>query len=86
MRDLKKFRPHIRIQTFIDYFKNNKGKKVSEAIVKKKKAVVRDWFKLVLWYVRLRKVALSSFMGVKNISSLEGQEDVGIPSALLRVE
>jgi len=26
-------------------------------IALKKKAVVRDWFKLVLWYVRLRKAS-----------------------------
>jgi len=49
-KDLKRFRPLIRIQTFVD-----KG-----GPPKKKKAVIRDWFKLVLWYVRLRRAAKGS--------------------------
>ena len=46
-KDLKRFRPIFRIETFLD------GPMQS----KKKLAVIKDWFRLVLWYVRLRKAA-----------------------------
>ena len=32
---------------------------MSEMILKKKKAVIRDWFRLVVWYIRLRRAARS---------------------------
>lgn len=66
IRDLQRYRPHIRIQTFIDYFKKNnlweyriKGNRDQleekyKAIFEKYDAVIRDWFKLSLWYVRLK--------------------------------
>lgn len=33
---------------------------MTPTILEKKKAVIRDWFKLVFWYIRLRKAAKSS--------------------------
>ena len=51
----------IRIQTFID-MRNDLQRKNSMAqlppeVEAKRQAVVKDWFKLVLWYVRLRRAA-----------------------------
>jgi hypothetical protein len=43
------------MQTFIDM--RNKTKKLSNDIESKRKAVVRDWWRLVLWFVRLRRAA-----------------------------
>ena len=59
IRDLRRFRPHIRIQTFIDFRNQNGGRSCDPDIEKKRKAVIRDWFRLVLWYVRLRRAAKS---------------------------
>ena len=59
IKDLRRFRPHIRIQTFIDYRRKQPGQKLKPEIEKKRKAVIRDWVRLVLWYVRLRKAAKS---------------------------
>jgi Vacuolar sorting-associated protein 13, N-terminal len=50
-RDLKRYRPPIRIQAFVD------SPAYTPAHKKKKQALIRDWFKLVLWYVRLRRAA-----------------------------
>jgi hypothetical protein len=55
--DLKRFRPILKIQSFIDLRKSLKGKPLPEKVEEKRKAVVRDWFKLVLWYIRLRHAA-----------------------------
>ena len=55
VKDIKRFRPLLKIQTFIqggDGFLDNQP-----LLMKKKKLVIRDWFKLALWYVRLRKTA-----------------------------
>jgi hypothetical protein len=55
--DIKRFRPLIKIQSFIN-LKNNffKGKKLPPEIEKKRKAVIKDWFRLILWYIRIRKL------------------------------
>lgn len=58
LRELQRFRPIIRIQKFIDLRK--KGT-LTPALEKKRKAVIRDWFRLVLWFVRLRK-AVKAFL------------------------
>ena len=50
-KDLKRYRPPLRIQTFID------NPAYTPAHKKKRSQLIRDWFKLVLWYVRLRKAA-----------------------------
>lgn len=50
-RDLKRFRPPVRIQTFID-----QGG-YTPLYKKKRQQVIRDWFELVLWYVRLRRAS-----------------------------
>ncbi len=57
-QDIKRFRPLIKIQSFIN-LKNKffKGKKLPPEIEKKRKAVIRDWFRLVIWYIRIRKLA-----------------------------
>jgi hypothetical protein len=55
IHDLARYRPQIRIQTFIDYRKKNKY--MPPEIEAKRKAVVRDWFRLTLWFIRLRKAA-----------------------------
>jgi hypothetical protein len=61
IQDLKNYRPMLRIQTFIDMRndlkKKNKNAELPPEIEEKRKAVVKDWFKLVLWYVRLRRAA-----------------------------
>ena len=53
-KELKRYRPFIKIQTMIDAEKRQPSR---SDIALKKKAVIRDWFKLVLWYVRLRKAS-----------------------------
>lgn len=45
----------IKIQTFIDIRKRQK--KLPADLEDKRKAVVKDWWRLVLWFVRLRKAA-----------------------------
>jgi hypothetical protein len=40
-----------------DLKKKNKNAELPPEIEEKRKAVVKDWFKLVLWYVRLRRAA-----------------------------
>ena len=50
-KDIKRYRPPLRIQTFVDspaYTPQHK---------RKKSQLIRDWFQLVLWYVRLRKAS-----------------------------
>ena len=56
VEDLKKFRPKMRIQAFIEYREHQGGKLTAEQ-ERKRKAVVRDWWRMVLWYVRLRRAA-----------------------------
>ena len=56
--DLQRFRPQIKVQAFIDYRK--KHGKLPKDVDIKRKAVIRDWFKLVLWYIRLKKTAHGS--------------------------
>jgi hypothetical protein len=55
LSDLARYRPQIRIQAFIDYRKKNKS--LPPDVEAKRKAVVKDWFRLVLWFIRLRKAA-----------------------------
>lgn len=54
VQELKRFRPLVRLQTLIDARKQGK---LSPKLEKIRKALVRDWFRLVLWYVRLKKAA-----------------------------
>ena len=83
----------MRIQTFIDYRK--KFGPLSGEIEKKRKAVVRDWFRLILWYVRLRKASKafnSHYQGIKNFNFMDVSDQwiyksfPGIPHSLLEVE
>ena len=90
IRELQKYRPHIRIQTFIDYRKSKNGK-LSVEIEKKRKAVVRDWFRYVLWYVRLRKAARSFSSAPQTMYNHEGKVKISgkntfIPVKLLKIQ
>ena len=49
----------MRIQTFIDARNKNRGS-LTGAQENTRKAVVKGWWRLVLWYVRLRKAARGS--------------------------
>lgn len=51
---LNKFKPLARIQVFIDARNRQRGV-LSPEQDRKRRTVVRDWFRLVLWYVRIRK-------------------------------
>jgi hypothetical protein len=55
LKDLARYRPQIRIQSFIDY--RRKSKTLPPELEAKRKAVIKDWFRLVLWFIRLRKAA-----------------------------
>lgn len=50
-KDLRRYKPPIRIQAFVD------SPAYTPAHKKKKSALIRDWFQIVLWYVRLRRAA-----------------------------
>lgn len=50
-RELKRFRPPLRIQAFVD------SPPYTPAHKKKRSQLIRDWFQLVLWYVRLRRAS-----------------------------
>ena len=54
--DLQRFKPLIRIQSFIDLREKSRGG-LSPDLEAKRVRVIRDWFRVVLWYVRLRKAA-----------------------------
>lgn len=53
-KDLKKYRPLIRVQTFVEQQAYTPQQK------KKRAAVIKDWWQLILWYIRLRKIAKGS--------------------------
>ena len=53
---LNKFKPIMRIQTLIDTRNKQRGV-LSPDQERKRKAVIRDWFRLVLWYIRIRKAS-----------------------------
>ena len=46
----------MRVQAFIEY-RESQGGTLSAAQERKRKAVCRDWWRMVLWYVRLRRAA-----------------------------
>ena len=71
-KDLQRFRPLMKIQTFIDYRKQQRGGKLPREIEEKRKAVVKDWFKMIIWYVRIRKAA----RGVTPIKLLNIEERI----------
>lgn len=55
--DLKRYRPLIRLQTIIDVRARCPNQKLPKHLEKTRKALVRDWFRIALWYVRLRKAS-----------------------------
>ena len=66
-QELKRYRPLARIQLFIDLRKQGKLSKQMDDV---RKAVVRDWFRFVLWYIRLRKASKAEGSGVHYPESL----------------
>ena len=68
-KDIKKYRPTMRIQAFIEY-RESQGGKLTPAQEAKRKAVIRDWWKMILWYVRLRR---ASKHGIYHTSLLEAE-------------
>ena len=58
IQDLKKYRPKMRLQAFIE-MRESRGGQLSPSQERKRKAVCRDWWRMVLWYVRLRRAAKS---------------------------
>lgn len=58
IKELRRYRPTIRIQTMIDACKKY-PKRLD--LAEKKKVIVKDWFKLVLWYVRLRRASKGQY-------------------------
>jgi hypothetical protein len=50
-RDLKKYRPLLRVQAFVD------TPAATPLLQKRKAAVIRHWFQLILWFVRLRRAS-----------------------------
>lgn len=77
IKALKRYRPLVKIQTVLDAIRKQPNNK---PLVQKKSAVIRDWFRLVLWYVRLRR-ACRSF---KNRGDKFGEQGY-YPTSLLRV-
>ena len=45
------------MQTFIDLRNRSKNKTLTNDLESKRKAVVKDWWRLVMWFIRLRKAA-----------------------------
>ena len=97
LKDLARYRPFIRIQTIIDFMNSPEFAKLSKSdkrkIEEKRKEVIRDWFRLVLWYIRLRKAAKSFGERMMYNSELTQEykqtqkyRNEGVPNALLKVE
>jgi len=51
VKDLKRYRPTIKIKTMIEAVQKFKNK---PDLIAKKSSVVKGWWQLALWYVRLR--------------------------------
>lgn len=81
-KDIERYKPLIRVQTFIDLrrklgrFNKKTGARedgvLPSDIEAKRRAVIRDWFRLALWYVRLRKAA----QGTTPITLIEVEERI----------
>ena len=52
---LRTHRPQTRIQQFIDLERRRNG--LTDDQRRRKASCIRDWFKLALWYVRLKKAS-----------------------------
>ena len=55
LHELKRFRPILKVQAFIDLRK--KIKKLPPDVEAKRKAVIKDWWRLILWFIRIRRAA-----------------------------
>jgi hypothetical protein len=51
----------MRIQVFIDMRNKQRGV-LSPDQEKKRKAVVKDWFRLIIWFIRIRKASKTGQM------------------------
>lgn len=78
-KDLKKYRPDIRIQAFIDA-RERQGGNLTQAQEQKRKSVIRDWFKLVIWYIRLRRASKN---GLIHTSLLKLEQRAGPCATIL---
>ena len=57
VQELKRYRPAARISTIQKLIKSCRDPSRLESLKKIKKAIIHDWFRLVLWYVRLRRAS-----------------------------
>ena len=57
VQELKRYRPAIRIGTIQKLIKSCRDPERLELLKKIKRSVIRDWYKLILWYVRLRRAS-----------------------------
>jgi hypothetical protein len=71
MKDLARYRPLIRIQTFVDIRKQlgrvGKNAGLPADVEAARKVVVRDWWRLILWYIRLRRAARRDYVPISLI-------------------
>jgi hypothetical protein len=58
VKDLRRYRPTIKIKTMIDAAKKQPK---NDEMKRKKRDVIKGWFQLVLWYVRLRRSSKGQF-------------------------
>lgn len=104
LRDLQKYRPHIRIKTFIEFFRKfgvwelrlaknrRKANPVQAELLQKYDAVVKDWFRYALWFVRLKRASrsMSATMAIRTkngiFASSTPREQHHIPLELLRIQ
>jgi hypothetical protein len=54
VKDLRRYRPPIRIKTMLSAVKRAPGDEVLKA---KKTGLLKAWFRYSLWYVRLRRAS-----------------------------
>ena len=77
IKALKRYRPLLKIETILQAERKRPG---DQTIKSKKRALIRDWFRLVLWYVRLRRASRA----VNNKSDYLGKSG-WMPSSLLKL-
>ena len=90
---MKRYRPLIRLQTIIDLRARCPGQKLPKNLEKVRKALVRDWFRLALWYVRLRKASRAVLFYYRRYENFtvskqgeQGSSKAYWPHSLLEVE
>jgi len=79
-KTLNRFKPLMRIQVFIDMRNKQRGV-LSPDQEKKRKAVVKDWFRLIIWFIRIRK---ASKTGQMHSSLLDIASRVNCPTVVIQ--